>query len=428
MDVVSTLGTAYIRGLQNPEIGGQWVLPSVKHFVGDGGTIWGTTDTRQWALNQNWQASTDAYKIDQGDAQIDEDTLRKIHLPPYEAAIEAGALNIMISFSSWNGHKMHKHHYLLTDVLKDELQFEGFLITDWMAINHISPDYYVCVVESINAGIDMVMVPFDYKGFINTLTDAVHNGDVSQERIDDAVRRILYAKFKLGLFEHPMTNTDLLDEFGSQSHRDVARETVRKSLVLLKNDDVLPLAKDTSVIYVAGVAADDIGLACGGWTVSWLGSRGAVTEGSTLLQGLRQHITTSIEYEKDGNFHQQADIGIVVVAESPYAEGVGDREDLLLPENDKKLIRQMRNHCKKVVLIIYSGRPLVITDIVEDCDAIVAAWLPGSEASAIADVLVGDYPFTGKLPYAWVRTMKQVPLSALRESGEDPLWEFGFGL
>ncbi len=225
-----------------------------------------------------------------------------------------------------------------------------------------------------------------------------------------------------------MTNADLLDEFGSQSHRDVAREAVRKSLVLLKNDDVLPFAKDTSVIYVAGEAADDIGLACGGWTVSWLGSRGAVTEGSTLLQGLRQQITTSIEYQKDGNFEQQADIGIVVVAESPYAEGVGDCEDLSLPDHDKKLIRQMRKHCKKLVLIIYSGRPLIITDIVEDCDAIVAAWLPGSEASAIADVLIGDYPFTGKLPYAWARTMKQVPLSALVKSGEAPLWEFGFGL
>lgn len=428
-DVVTQLGVAYIRGLQKPVLDGQWVLPSVKHFVGDGGTSWGTTGRRNWAMSANWQASTDAYQIDQGDAQIDEDILREIHLAPYQAAIEAGALNIMVSFSSWNGQKMHQHHYLLTDVLKGEMGFEGFLVTDWMAINHLSPDYYVCVVESINAGVDMVMVPFDYKAFISTLTEAVEKGDVSQARIDDAVRRILYAKFRLGLFDKPLNDEKLLNDFGSEQHREVAREGVRKSLVLLKNNNnVLPLVKDTSTIYVAGKGSDDIGLACGGWTISWLGGRGTITEGKTLLDGLKVRLANNVVYLKDGNFEDKAEVGIAVVAENPYSEGVGDREDLSLPDADKQLIRKMRQQCEKLILVLYSGRPLIITDIVEECDVIVAAWLPGSEADAIADVLTGDYPFVGKLPYTWPRSMKQVPLSALRNSDENPLWEFGFGL
>jgi beta-glucosidase len=330
------------------------VLPSVKHFVGDGGTGWGTTVRRTWATSENWQASTDAYKIDQGDTQIDEATLREIHLAPYQAAINAGVLNIMVSFSSWNGQKMHTHRYLLTEVLKGEMGFEGFLITDWMAIDHISPDYYVCVVEAINAGIDMVMVPFDFKAFVDTLTQAVQKGDVSEARIDDAVRRILYAKFKLGLFERPFTDEALLYDLGSEPHREVAREAVRKSLVLLKNDEVLPFSKAVATVNVAGQAADDIGLACGGWTISWQGTHGTVTDGATVLQGLRHQVTNKVVYQKDGDFKDKAEIGIVVVAEIPYAEGVGDLEDLSLPNADKQLIRRVRQYCEKLILVIHS--------------------------------------------------------------------------
>jgi beta-glucosidase len=251
--LVTELATAYMQGLQDED---PRVLASIKHYVADGGTAWGSTQRYEWIYG-NWQAPGDSYKIDQGDARIDEDTLRAVHLPPYRAAIEAGAQNVMVSFSSWQGVKMHAHKYLLTDVLKGEFGFQGFVISDWMAVSQISPDYATSVITSINAGLDMVMVPYDYKGFITTLTRAVEAGDVSIERIDDAVRRILRVKAWLGMFEQPFGREDLLPEVGSPEHRQVAREAVRKSLVLLKNEhNTLPLSKD-AYILVAGKGADD---------------------------------------------------------------------------------------------------------------------------------------------------------------------------
>jgi beta-glucosidase len=208
------------------------------------------------------------YKLDQGVTDVDETTLRRVHLPPYAAAIEAGAMSIMVSFSSWGGHKMHAQAYLLSDVLKGELGFKGFLVSDWQAIDQIPGTYYSDVVTAINAGLDMVMVPYDYDAFIESLTQAVEKGDVSAERIDDAVHRILTVKFELGLFERPFADRALLPAVGSEAHRELAREAVRKSLVLLKNDhDTLPLAKDTPLILVAGRGANDIGIQCGGWTI-----------------------------------------------------------------------------------------------------------------------------------------------------------------
>ncbi|MBZ0305090.1 MAG: glycoside hydrolase family 3 protein, partial [Anaerolineae bacterium] len=273
-ELVIKLSTAYIRGLQD-----SGVLASVKHFVADGATEWGTAP-KPASHENNWQAVTDSYSIDQGDTQINEAVLRSVHLAPYIAAIEAGALNIMVSHSSWNGLKMHANHYLLTTVLKEECGFQGFLVSDWMAINQIDPDYYTCVVKSINAGLDMIMVPFDYKKFIEMLTLAVQKGDVLLERIDDAVRRILRAKYWLDLFNQPFGQEALLPEVGSPAHREVARQAVRQSLVLLKNEDkLLPLPKSVSKLLVAGQGADDIGLMCGGWSISWQGSAGATTQG-----------------------------------------------------------------------------------------------------------------------------------------------------
>ena len=207
----------------------------------------------------------------------------------FEAALAAGALNVMVSYSSWQGTKLHAHHYLVTDVLKGELGFRGFVVSDYLAINQLDADYEQCVVMAINAGVDMVMVPFDYKQFIDTLVGAVEKGLIAPERIDDAVRRILAVKLAMGLFDQPFGDESLLADVGSAAHRAVAREAVRKSLVLLKHEaGTLPLAKDTPALFVAGAGADDLGMQCGGWTIEWMGEHGPITDGTTILDAIRQ--------------------------------------------------------------------------------------------------------------------------------------------
>lgn len=435
-ELVSVLGSAYIRGLQD---GGRACLPGAaiavlatpKHYVGDGGTAWGSSET----------FNIRRYRIDQGETRVDETTLRVVHLPPYVEALRAGAMSIMVSLSSWGGQKMHAHRYLLTDVLKGELGFQGFLVSDWEGINPISKDYYVAVVTAINAGVDMVMVPYDYLTFIETLKRAVERGDVPTQRIDDAVRRILTAKFLLGLFERPYAEPSLLPSVGSAEHRELAREAVRKSLVLMKNHGVLPLGKDTPLIFVAGRGADDIGMQCGGWTIEWQGKTGNIAPGTTILEAIRRTATGSVvHYDRWGNFDAildasgrpaVADVGIAVVGEEPYAEGLGDREDLSLSPEDIAVLDRLREHCRKMVVILLSGRPLIVTGQIDRWDAFVAAWLPGSEGQGVADVLFGDYPFTGKLPYTWPRRMEQLPFdfAHLPTDGPDaPLFPFGYGL
>jgi beta-glucosidase len=426
--LVTEMALAYLKGLQAPTESGEWVLPSVKHFVGDGGTDWGSSKPMEWASGDNWQGPTDVFKIDQGDMTVDEETVRQVHLAPYVAAVESGVLNIMVSFSSWNGTKMHAHRYLLTDVLKGEYGFEGFLVSDWMAINQIHEDFYTCVVESINAGLDMIMVPFDFKQFIEATLSAVQKGDIPQERIDDAVRRILRAKFALGLFEQAELPAYQEGVLGAEAHRQIAAEAVKKSLVLLKNEgNALPLQADAPVL-VAGEAADDIGLACGGWTISWQGGSGPITQGTSLLSGLKAIGGDAVIYQANGEFGEKSTTGVVVVAENPYAEGMGDNGSLSLTDDQRALIQRTREHVDKLVLVVYSGRPIIISDVVDLCDAIVAAWLPGSEAAAIAEVLYGQQAFTGKLSFSWPRSIEQIPLSALKASETPPQWAFGHGL
>jgi beta-glucosidase len=397
------------------------VLATPKHFIGDGGTKWGTSTTNE-------------YKIDQGDLQVDESALRKVFLPPYQAAIDAGAESIMVSFSSWNGTKMHANKYLLTDLLKSELGFKGFLISDWQAIDQIPGEGYSDVVTSINAGLDMIMVPYDYKTFIANLSAAVQKGDIPMTRIDDAVRRILTVKFDLGLFEHPYSDEAMRATVGSAEHRAIAREAVAKSLVLLKNDNqALPVVKDTPTIFVAGKGAANIGMMCGGWTIEWQGKLGDITKGGTTIVDAIKATAGSgskVEYNPTGKFEQVADIGVVVVGEAPYAEGEGDAANLSLTPADQKLIATMREKSKKLVVIILSGRPVVITDMLDQADAWVAAWLPGTEGQGVADVLFGDQPFTGKLSYSWPASMEQLPLGPANPGAADqkPLFPFGFGL
>jgi beta-glucosidase len=437
-DLVSELGEAYVRGLQS--VDGETnlnhplaVLATPKHYLGDGATTWGSS--QQNIMGQ-------PYMLDQGDMRVDEATLREKFLPPYRAAVAAGALSVMPSFSSWNGAKMHGNQYLLTDVLKGELGFDGFLISDWDATTQLPGDTYAQVVRSINAGLDMYMGP-QWKAFYEQLTRAVEQGDVPLSRIDDAVTRILRAKFTLGLFEHPYADLDAFKRIGSPEHRELAREAVRQSLVLLKNDDqTLPIAKDTPLIFVAGQAAEDIGLQSGGWTITWQGQEGKVMPGTTILQGIKEAADpkAQVVYDRYAQFDDvkgtqgspaKADVGIVVVAERPYAEGVGDEADPKLSQKDVVLIEQMRQRAEKVVVVMMTGRPIEITEQLPLADAWVAAWLPGTEGNGVADVLFGDYEFSGQLPYTWQRWNSQLPFDFenLPSPGcEAPLFPYDYGL
>jgi beta-glucosidase len=344
-------------------------------------------------------------------------------------------MSIMVSQSSWGGMRMHAQAYLITDVLKDELGFTGFVTSDWAGIDQITFDYDLAVITAINAGIDMNMVPYDYARFINSLTLAVDRGAVPMERIDDAVRRILRAKFQMGLFEHPFSDESLLAEVGSEAHRAVARQAVSESLVLLQNDNgALPIAPDTPNVFVAGEFADDIGAQSGGWTIEWQGISGNIPGGTTILEAIENTISadTAVYYDRFGRFENvtdsagnllTADVGVVVVGEAPYAEGEGDRDDLRLPEAQLNLIVRIGERVNKLVVVLLSGRPMIITDDLYLADAWVAAWLPGTEGQGVVDNLFGLTPFTGRLSFSWPRSMDQLPLPI-----EDPLYPLGYGL
>lgn len=427
-DIVKSLGESYVRCTQETQEGVDaplGALATPKHFIGDGATSWGTSRMQN-------------YKIDQGDMQVDEATLRRLFLPPYQAAIDAGAMSVMASFSSWNGTKMHAQKVLLTDVLKGELGFKGFIVSDWQAIDQIDADYYTSIVTAINAGVDMNMVPYDYVKFIEAMKKAVGAGDIPQERVDDAVRRILLVKFQLGLFEHPMPDTKYQQTVRSDEHLALAREAVSKSLVLLINqNDTLPLDKNAGTIFLSGSAADNIGMQNGGWTLQWQGVSGNNTAGTTIYEALQETIgaDTRLVYDSEALFKDEtklADIGIVVVGEQPYAEGVGDSDKVLLAFKDVDAVSKMREHAEKVVVIVVSGRPVNLTGILPNADAVVAAWWFGTEAAGVTDVLFGDKPFTGKLPYTWPRSADQLPLNINNigdKTGCDgPLFPFGYGL
>ena len=415
--LVSTLGTAELRGLQTPLANGFTVLACPKHFLADGGT-------------QNG--------IDEGNTICDEATLRQRFLPPYRAAVDAGAKSIMVSFSSWNGKKMHGNKYLLTDVLKGELGFKGFLVSDWAAIDQISPDYKYDVETAVNAGLDIAMIPYgpgqghNYVEFISDLKELVAAGRVPQSRIDDAVRRILRAKIEIGLFEHPYADPKLLSEIGSPQHRAIARRCVSESLVLLKNNgQALPLARNLPSLAVVGAAADDLGIQCGGWTISWQGGSGTVTHGgTTLLAAIRQAVSpaTQVTFSPDGSNIAGAQAVVVVVGEMPYAEMKGDRTDLSLDAADAALVDKAKALGVPVVTVLYSGRPLVLGKTLDESDAFVAAWLPGTEGEGVADVLFGEARPTGKLPRPWPHNNSELSSAAFSSSDAQPLFSSGFGL
>jgi beta-glucosidase len=419
--VVRVLGAAAVRGLQGARLDDPLsVLACAKHFAGDGGTTWGTGQGGRGA--------------DQGDTRVDEEKMRSIHLQGYITAVGAGVGSIMPSYSSWNGVKCSANQYLLTKVLKEELGFQGFLISDYNAIDQITRDYKAAIEISINAGMDMAMVPNRYRQFMADLKELVNEGKVPMARIDDAVTRILRVKFAMGLMDKnrpPLADRSLHGTFGSAAHREVARQAVRESLVLLKNErHILPLSKELTRIQVAGKSADNMGNQCGGWTIDWQGRTGNVTSGgTTILAGIKSAVSgkTQVTYSKDGTGAAGAKIGIVVIGETPYAEGQGDRADLSLAPEDIAAVNNVKQAGIPVVVVLISGRPMILGDVLEKADAMLAAWLPGTEGAGVADVIFGDGRPTGKLSFTWPRAMAQVPIR-VGDAAYDPLFRFGFGL
>ena len=425
--LVAELGAAAVRGLQGDDLRDPLrVLACAKHYVGDGGTEWGT----------GWRDSNDPSQgvpLDQGDVRLSEEELRRIHLPGYLTAIEAGVGTIMPSYSSWNGVKCSGSRRLLTEILKEELGFEGFLISDYNAIDQLPGDYRSDIEQSINAGMDMVMMTGQYREFFSTLKGLVEEGKVPMSRIDDAVTRILRVKAALGLLDAGapvMADRGLHETVGSAAHRELARRAVRQSLVLLKNEGgVLPLSRKARRVHVAGRIADDLGSQCGGWTIDWQGETGTPTLGTTVLAGLQQTVPprTQVTYSEDGSGAAGADVAVVVVGEGPYAEGQGDREDLALSVEDAATVARVAESGTPVVVVLVSGRPMILGEALDRADAFVAAWLPGSEGQGVADVLLGDHAPTGKLPFSWPRSMEQIPIN-VGDPGYDPLFAYGYGL
>ena len=416
-ELVSEMAAAAVKGFQGKQLSDRpdSVLACAKHFIGDGGTQYGT---------------------DEGDTVCDEATLRKLYLPPYRAAIRAGVESIMVSYSSWNGKKMHANKYLLTGVLKQELGFKGFLVSDDAGIDQISPDYKEAVQSAVNAGLDMAMIPRgpdhsnNYVEFIKDLKELVAEGKVAQTRINDAVSRILRVKFEMGLFEHPYPGDPALAAaIGSPAHRQVARQCVRESLVLLKNENhTLPLSKKVKHLVVVGGAAGDLGIQCGGWTIDWQGRTGeATTGGTTVLAAIRRAVSpeTQVTYSPDASGITNADAVIAVVGELPYAEWQGNAASLDLDLGDAALVEKAKASGAPVTTVLLSGRPLIPGSALDNSDAFIAAWLPGTEGQGVADVLFGDYKPTGKLPREWPRSMDQ---AAANDMTGEPLFPFGFGL
>ena len=415
--VVSPLAQAAIQGFQGASLGTNSVLATAKHYIADGGTTFGT--------------GSSGYLIDQGNAQISETELRAIHLPPYQAAVNAGVGSVMVSYSSWNGVKDHGNAYLINSVLKGELGFKGFVVSDWGGVKQLPGATYADQVRTaVNAGIDMIMVPDDYVGTINAIVSRVNSGAISQARIDDAVTRILNAKFSLDLFNHPYTDRTYTPQVGSAAHRAVARQAVRESLVLLKNTGVLPLSKTgTYKIVVGGKSADNLGYQLGGWSITWQGGSGTTTTGTTFWQGLQQATAgTNITLQNVGTKTKgqySGDVGIWVGGETPYAEGKGDSSTLAFGSDNSSQLSDICSHVKTCIAILYSGRPVIISNELPKANAFVAAWLPGTEAQGISDVLFGG-GFTGKLPVSWPNAVTDEPIN--NGDGKTPLFPLGYGL
>ncbi len=418
--LVSELGVAYIKGLQTRTPSDVFVLATPKHYLGLGSMRWGTS------LNEN-------FKIDQGVTPLDENVLRERYLPPFSDAVESGALSVMVGLNTMGDKRMVLQKQLLTDVLKGELGFKGFAVSDWYGVHEGRQNNFLATVQAVNAGVDMVMLPFDYIEFARHMKWAHRLGLISEDRIDDAVGRILYAKFVQGLFD---AKKDASEPVLPEPHNALARTAVAESLVLLKNEgSVLPLKTNIDVIHVAGGSADNIGKQMGAWTIEWQGVDGNwLPNATSILDAIQSRVpaTTRVMYDRMGNFggHEKADVGIAIVGESPYAEGWGDSALPILSEEDLSTIKKLQATSEKVVVVIVSGRPLLIKNEIASIDALVMAWLPGSEGGGVADVLFGDRPFKGVLPLPWPSHVEQLPimLDGTTADGTEVLFPRYFGL
>jgi len=429
-DIVASYSVAVVEGLQGKVgtpafLDGRHVIASVKHFLGDGGTTNGK---------------------DQGDTKIGEADLVRIHAAGYPPAIAAGAQTAMASFNSVNGEKMHGHKPYLTDALKGRMNFGGFVVGDWNGHGHVKGCTTTDCPATINAGLDMAMASDSWKGFYETTLAAVKAGTITQARLDDAVRRILRVKFRLGLFDAGKPSSRAVGGqfalLGSPEHRAVARQAVRESLVLLKNaGGVLPLSPKQRIL-VAGDGANDVGKQAGGWTLNWQGTgttRKDFPNADTIYEGLAQQAKAAggeAILAVDGKYTQKPDVAVVVFGEDPYAEFQGDLQTLLYKpghDADLELLKRLKAEGIPVVAVFLSGRPLWMNREINASDAFVAAWLPGSEGAGIADVLLRkadgsvQHDFKGKLSFSWPRTATQYANNVGQE-GYDPLFAFGFGL
>jgi len=432
--LVAQMVAAAVSGYQQPFLGAPGsVLACAKHALGAGGTMWGTGVKGG---------------IDQGDTQITEAEMRSVHLPPFQAAVSAGAMAIMVSYSSWNGTKMSASTEWLTGVLKGEFGYRGFLLSDYDAIAQLPGEAPQQEATAINAGLDMIMMSKGAPAFLGEVESLVAAGTIAQSRIDDAVTRILRAKVIAGLFGEASPDGSALSSVGSAAHRQVARQAVRESMVLLQNaDHVLPLSKSAHV-FVAGPGANDLGVQSGGWTLGWQG----VTEvaaagigGTTILAGMQSTASSPglVTYVYDGSrVPSGTNVGVVVLYENPYAEYEGDTDDPSFANTSLSqdpsghviydglasgIVSNMEAANIPLVLVLVTGRPVRIESYLSKFSAVVAVWLPGSEGEGVADVLYGDTPFTGKLPKSWPKDSTTLPISSL-QSGADPLFAFGFGL
>ena len=421
--IVAAYAAPMIEGLQGAAGSDDFLSPAhtiatAKHWVGDGGTVDGA---------------------DQGDCPCSEEEMRDIHAAGYPPAIAAGVQVVMASFNTWNGRKMHGHEGMLRDVLFDRLGFDGFVVGDWNGHGQVEGCTNSSAAAAFNAGLDMFMAPDSWKGLYETTLRDVEEGRISHERLDEAVSRILRVKLRAGLFEAPRPKERrLAGEFsllGGSDHRAIAREAVRKSAVLLKNDGVLPI-RPSSRILLCGDGADDIGKQCGGWTISWqgTGNRNADFPNGQSIAGALRDAAGNISVSEDGHYEDRPDVAIVVFGEDPYAEFQGDRETVdFTSEKALDLMRRLRADGIPVVALFLSGRPLWVNPELNAANAFVAAFLPGTEAGGLADLLIGDemgnprHDFTGRLSFSWPRHPRQTPLN-VDDADYDPLFAVGYGL
>ena len=421
--LVSKLGKAFVLGLQGEGetlLDNNHVIATAKHFMGDGGTFEG---------------------IDQGNTRISEIGLRELHGYPYFDALDACAQTVMASFNSWNGQKLHGYERLLTDILKKDMQFDGFVVGDWNGHGQVEGCSNAKCAQSFNAGVDMFMVPENWKDLLRNTIRQVKSGEISEARLNDAVRNILTVKSRLGLFNGRVPHEFKENYLGHPKHIALARQAVRESLVLLKNNNRLLPLNPKQHIGIIGDAAKKISSQTGGWTITWQGRENLNSDFvnvNSIYEALEKTILSSggtVEFSNNGKFTKDPDVVIGVFGEEPYAEMLGDLKDVSFAATDPKflpLLEAMNAQSIPTVSIFLSGRPLVVNRQLNASDAFIAAWLPGSAVEGIADVIFTKddeihHDFTGKLSYSWPKTKDQSVLN-FTDSIYDPLFPYGYGL